>query len=347
MNVTTIPHQVKLPLRIACEVVIQGLRIRLGRSLVTITGVICGIAFLISILTGQLIKRGLAEGDARREQVARIAGFIRADLPNLDGRTVALVGGGRLDEVEMRTLEEIAARNVQAILLPAGAAPALPRPLAAQAAATPEQVRDEATVVFVMGDGPLPSFDWAGFFRHSVNAMAALTRLEAAALGPGWGDRCVKLIRPRTDDELAKRQADARKERFRGAWIVSISLLVTVIGITNAMLMSVTERFREIGTMKCLGALSSFVTRMFVIEASIVGLVGGVAGAVLGAVFSLVAYGITYGGALVLGSLPVSSLLLYGLGGVVAGVVLSIVSALYPARVAAGMVPAMALRSTV
>jgi hypothetical protein len=323
---TSIPHQVKLPLRIACEVVIQGLRIRLGRSLVTITGVICGIAFLISILTGQLIKRGLAEEDARREQVARIAGFVRTDLPNL---------------------EQIAGRGVRAVLLPDGAAPALPRPLAAAAPAAPGQVRDEATVVLVMGDGPLPTFDWAGFFGHSVNAMAALTRLEAAALGPGWGDRCVKLIRPRTDDELAKRQADARKERFRGAWIVSISLLVTVIGITNAMLMSVTERFREIGTMKCLGALSSFVTRMFVIEASIVGLVGGVAGAVLGAVFALAAYSVTYGGALVLGSLPGASLLLYGLGGVAAGVILSIVSAIYPARVAAGMVPAMALRSTV
>ena len=70
----TIPDQVKLPLRIALEVVLQGLRIRLGRSIVTITGVICGIAFLMSILTRQIVKRGVAVEDARREEVSRIVG---------------------------------------------------------------------------------------------------------------------------------------------------------------------------------------------------------------------------------------------------------------------------------
>ena len=38
----------------------------------------------------------------------------------------------------------------------------------------------------------------------------------------------------------------------RNLWLVTLSLLVCIVGITNAMLMSVTERFREIGTMKCL-----------------------------------------------------------------------------------------------
>ena len=40
----------------------------------------------------------------------------------------------------------------------------------------------------------------------------------------------------------------------RQAWLVTMSLVVCVIGIANAMLMSVTERYQEIGTMKCLGA---------------------------------------------------------------------------------------------
>ena len=43
-------------------------------------------------------------------------------------------------------------------------------------------------------------------------------------------------------------------------------MLVAFVGVLNAMLMSVTERFREIGTMKCLGALNSFIVKLFLIE---------------------------------------------------------------------------------
>ena len=45
-----------------------------------------------------------------------------------------------------------------------------------------------------------------------------------------------------------------------------MSLLVCTVGITNSMLMAVTERFKEIGTMKCLGALDSFVVVLFMLE---------------------------------------------------------------------------------
>ena len=46
-------------------------------------------------------------------------------------------------------------------------------------------------------------------------------------------------------------------------WLVVMSLLVSAVGITNSMLMSVTERYKEIGTMKCLGALDSFIVKLF------------------------------------------------------------------------------------
>ena len=99
--------------------------------------------------------------------------------------------------------------------------------------------------------------------------------------------------------------------------------------------------------MKCLGALSSFVTRMFVMEACILGFFGGLAGVAAGTAFALAMYAFLYGPALVFGALPGGPLALCALGGLAAGVALSVVAAIYPARVAAAMVPAHALRSNV
>ncbi len=66
------------------------------------------------------------------------------------------------------------------------------------------------------------------------------------------------------------------------AGIAAISLLVGGIGVMNIMLVSVTERIREIGLRKALGATPSVIRRQFLVEASTLGLVGGVAGAALG-----------------------------------------------------------------
>ncbi len=54
-------------------------------------------------------------------------------------------------------------------------------------------------------------------------------------------------------------------------WLAMLSLIVCVVGIVNAQLMAVAERFREIGTFKCLGALNSFVARIFALGGSIRG----------------------------------------------------------------------------
>jgi putative ABC transport system permease protein len=70
--------------------------------------------------------------------------------------------------------------------------------------------------------------------------------------------------------------------KARVIWLVVMSLLVSGVGITNSMLMSVTERFREIGTMKCLGALDQFIVRLYLIESSLLGFLGSLGGALLG-----------------------------------------------------------------
>lgn len=129
----------------------------------------------------------------------------------------------------------------------------------------------------------------------------------------------------------------------RTAWLILISFVVCVVGVANAMLMSVTERFREIATMKCLGALDSVIMVMFVMESSLQGLAGGLVGVVLGLLLGVVRslWGF---GTLALVNLP--GLVLLASAGVclVAGVVLAALAAVYPAWVAARLAPMEAMR---
>ena len=126
-------------------------------------------------------------------------------------------------------------------------------------------------------------------------------------------------------------------------WIVFLSLLVCVVGIINAQIMSVTERFREIGTMKCLGALDGFVVKIFIIEAGLQGIAGSVAGTIVGIAASL------FMGVLRFGMSASSSISWYAMMNstaiaILVGTLLSLLGALYPAFLAARMQPVEAMR---
>ncbi len=70
--------------------------------------------------------------------------------------------------------------------------------------------------------------------------------------------------------------------------IGSISLLVAAIGIANTMIMSIYERTREIGVMKVIGASISHIRSLFLVEASMIGLLGGIVGLTLSYLLSYV-----------------------------------------------------------
>ncbi len=135
---------------------------------------------------------------------------------------------------------------------------------------------------------------------------------------------------------LRKAEATQRMFNLVLAVIASISLLVGGIGIMNVMLATVTERTREIGIRRALGAKKKHIVQQFLVEAGVLSALGGVAGVGLGV---LVPFGIEKWFNQPTSIQPQHVLLAFGISALV-GVVFGI----YPAWRAANMDPVEALR---
>ena len=223
----TVGRQIKLPTRKAAEIAWQSIRLRLARSLVVTSGIVLSLAFLMSILAGEVMT------DAMRGWVL---------------------------------------------------------------------------------SGP---------------AAEKLQRQQLAALMQAKGVAS-------TPQEIADARTQSR-------WLVGLALLVAFVGILNAMLMSVTERFREIGTMKCLGALDGFIVKLFLLESLFQGVVGTVIGVALGLALSLVSVTASFGD-YAWKDVPVGQLALRVTICLIVGVLLTVAGAVYPAWQAARMQPIEAMR---
>lgn len=129
-------------------------------------------------------------------------------------------------------------------------------------------------------------------------------------------------------------------------WLVIVSLLVCVLGLINANLIAIYERFREIGTMKCLGALDQHIIKLFFIEAFILGLIGGLIGSILG-LAAAVASSYTQIGIEVIKNIPLL-LTIQRLGLITSlSVILSTISIIYPTLKAVKLNPVEALKYNV
>ncbi len=137
--------------------------------------------------------------------------------------------------------------------------------------------------------------------------------------------------------EASQEQAKMRTMVMGG--IAAISLLVGGIGIMNIMLVTVTERTREIGIRKAIGAERRSIIAQFLIEAAVICGIGGILGIIFGCMGSLIA-----------GKFLLNGMILWPDQGIVMGaflfsVVLGIIFGMYPAVKASGLQPVVALRA--
>ena len=201
------------------------------------------------------------------------------------------------------------------------------------------------------------------------NLEFALERLRRGKANAGWGTMRAHVHVERIDDlENIEQQIQAMGfetrnfvgdvEQVRTMFLIIDSLLLSVgfvalvvagLGIVNTLLMTVLERFREIGLYKALGASSGDVRLIFLAEAGVVGVGGGIGGIFLGLLVSwilrLVLDDVAQRQGLTaeIARFDFPAWLL--LGAIVFSIAVSISSALYPSSRAARTDPIQALRS--
>ena len=311
--------QVRLPISTAVQIALQGIKIRLGRALVTISGVVLGIAFLMSVFTGELIsgtgyiKGAMAQREELNNTVKMMESFVSQALGSPKDKIIGIVVAGELDQSELILAKRLARltqdqkqapKEVRAVGL---SLPGLTR-------ADVREVGKDASMLIVMGNsGALATAFEA--LTAGMEQVYVLDTYKPVVMAAAEGAHDVKMrtyagapvvvvehsgqkyeqLYGDQQQEVLREQAEkAESARFRTVWVMIISLLVTIIGITNSLLMSVTERFKEIGTMKCLGALSVFIRQLFLIESALIGFTGSFLGMLVGALLPMLMYSISY-----------------------------------------------------
>lgn len=123
------------------------------------------------------------------------------------------------------------------------------------------------------------------FEYSSINVKAesldAVSDVEQSIKDLGYSTYSMQSMR----DELNKQ---TRQIELMLGGLGAISLLVAAIGITNTMIMSISERTKEIGIMKALGCYVRDIRAMFLMEAGSIGLLGGILGLIFSFIISVI-----------------------------------------------------------
>lgn len=114
-----------------------------------------------------------------------------------------------------------------------------------------------------------------------VSGIKQVDPVETAIKNLGYSTESMESIRKPMEKE-------ARQKQMMLGGLGAISLIVAALGITNTMIMSISERTKEIGVMKSLGCYVYDIRVLFLAEAGAIGFIGGVIGSVISFVISLI-----------------------------------------------------------
>ncbi|HBI33751.1 MAG TPA: multidrug ABC transporter substrate-binding protein [Candidatus Moranbacteria bacterium] len=193
----------------------------------------------------------------------------------------------------------------------------------------------------------LLGIDYLNFMRVKIDNPENITRAVADIK---YTIRTQHRIKNPNDDDFSVRDTAQALNmvtnitnvlKYFLAGIAAISLLVGGVGIMNIMLISVTQRIREVGLRKAVGARNRHIITQFLIEAVFITLVGGIIGIIFGILISLLA-------AVIINALGYEWEFLISFSSIVVATMVSaaigLLFGLYPARKAARISPMEALR---
>lgn len=317
-----VQRQAKLPTSKAVEIAWKSIRLRLSRSLVVTSGIILAMAFLMYILSSDKALDGMRNWTNSA-----------ADTTEIQAATK------RAAELQPKVQALASELTIAAAKLPANASDKF----------DDKKAFGEELPQIQKELGPLPvspdvmkkllatHAEMVNTFTQWREATTSLRQAKAILNGP---QNLTALMK---GNGVPTEEAEIRNAKVQTNWLIGLALLVAFAGILNAMLMSVTERFREIGTMKCLGALDSFIVKLFLIESFFQGGAGTIMGIVLGLLLSLIGVTMQYG-RYAWKMYPYSSIATAAALCLGVGIVLTVAGAVYPAWRAARMHPIEAMR---
>lgn len=196
----------------------------------------------------------------------------------------------------------------------------------------------------------VPDVQWSGIYRYDepqTLCLKATSTDDMTSAGKAAVDILNSTLGDTADSDFAYKSNDISKQaqdlqdisnttNLQLVWIASISLLVGGIGVMNIMLVSVTERTREIGLKKAIGAREGSILWQFLTEAAVLTSFGGILGVIVGIIMAKIISQLT--------GAPTAISPLASIVAVVFSMLIGVVFGLLPAVKAARLNPIDALR---